>query len=86
MVPIEGADTARREVKLRLLAARHFAAVPLAGTGETAAAGGGGVGAAVGAAAVRAAGTDAVAQVPFRRGAGRRGVMLSASTLEAADE
>jgi hypothetical protein len=35
-VSIEGADTALRQVKLRFLAARHFAAIPLAGTGETA--------------------------------------------------
>jgi hypothetical protein len=40
MVSIEGADTALRQVKLRFLAARHFPAIPLAGTDETAAAGG----------------------------------------------
>ncbi len=39
MVSIEGADTALRQVKLRFLAARHLPAVPLAGAGETAAAG-----------------------------------------------
>jgi len=39
MVSIEGADTALRQVKLRLLAARHFPAVPLAGAGEAAAVG-----------------------------------------------
>jgi len=37
MVPIQRTDAALRQVKLRLLAARHFPAVPLAGAGETAA-------------------------------------------------
>jgi hypothetical protein len=40
MVSIKGADPALRQVKLRFLAARHFAAIPLAGAGETATAGG----------------------------------------------
>jgi hypothetical protein len=41
VVPIQRTDAALSEVKLRFLAARHFPAVPLAGAGETAAAGGG---------------------------------------------
>ncbi len=40
MVAIQGADAAGIEVELRLLAARHFPAGPLAGAGETAAGGG----------------------------------------------
>ena len=35
LIPIQRTDPTRREVKLRLLAARHFATVPLAGATES---------------------------------------------------